>query len=317
MIEKISVIIPTYNRARFICRAVESVLNQTYRNFEVIVVDDGSKDDTRQLLKKFHELPNFRYLYQVNKGRSIARNEGVKNATGNWIMHLDSDDYLEKNALQKLYDLATEAKDSPIVFATPLFLNGNNETYPFSNQLTGKALNSNLFLDLLENRFCLTKTGTYLLQKNIALGTGGFSTGFEPCEDLDYSIRLLYRVKASYINDVVLYVERHSENTDETEITKTIIKICKHYLSTDNEWKQQLKVKEIRRANCALKLRIANGSYELNKHKESFLFYSSVIRSNPVVIFDKFILKQFFASMIPWKIKKRIRRNKKINNLKY
>ena len=86
---KVSVIIPTYNRYEFLKRALISVYSQTYQPKEVIVVDDGSTDNTSQIKKDF---PKIIYIYQKNKGVSFARNTGIKASTYNWITFLDSDD---------------------------------------------------------------------------------------------------------------------------------------------------------------------------------------------------------------------------------
>ena len=86
----VSVVIPTFNYARFVCDAVESALGQTYPDLEVIVVDDGSTDDTQRMLKRFGS--RIRYVYQNNRGLSAARNTGIRLANGEWIALLDSDD---------------------------------------------------------------------------------------------------------------------------------------------------------------------------------------------------------------------------------
>ncbi len=87
----ISVIIPTYNRANFLGEAIESVLSQTYKNLEVIIIDDGSTDDTRQLIEKYTD-KRIIYLYQEHGGTSAARNKGIQEAKGEYIAFLDSDD---------------------------------------------------------------------------------------------------------------------------------------------------------------------------------------------------------------------------------
>jgi glycosyltransferase involved in cell wall biosynthesis len=94
----ISVVIPTYNYGRFVTFALESVLAQTYRNFEVIVVDDGSTDDTRQRLAPY--MDRCRYLYQRNQGLSAARNTGIRAAQGELIALLDSDDVWHPRKLE-------------------------------------------------------------------------------------------------------------------------------------------------------------------------------------------------------------------------
>jgi glycosyltransferase involved in cell wall biosynthesis len=96
---KVSVVIPTYNRATTVPRAIESVLAQTVTDLEVIVVDDGSSDDTGKVLgQRFGD--RIRYYPQVNQGASVARNRGVEQARGEWIAFLDSDDLWEKEKLE-------------------------------------------------------------------------------------------------------------------------------------------------------------------------------------------------------------------------
>lgn len=86
----VSVVIPTYNRARYVGKAIESVLAQAYRGYEIIVVDDGSTDETSQVLRRYGD--KIRYLHQDNAGVSAARNRGIEEARGEWIGFLDSDD---------------------------------------------------------------------------------------------------------------------------------------------------------------------------------------------------------------------------------
>ncbi|MDZ4792728.1 MAG: glycosyltransferase family 2 protein [Bacteroidota bacterium] len=303
----VSVVIPTYNRAAFICKTIESVLNQTFGDLEIIVVDDGSTDNTKELLDPYIAKPNFRYYYQQNKGRSIARNEGTKFAKGEWIMYLDSDDYLKKDAIRKLYQLAVEAKDSDIVYANFVYVSNGQQRPGQEHLFLEKVMNRNLFFEMIDQRFCFTKTGTYLIRKKLDQEIGGFKTVFEPSEDYDYAIKTLLKAQVSYINDLVLYVERHSENTDEKEIERSFIKIWKHYLATELEWGHHFPAEKIRKVKNAFKLRIANSSYELNDHRQAFNYYTRLLRCRPSVIFDSFIFKQLFASMLPAKIKKMVK----------
>jgi glycosyltransferase involved in cell wall biosynthesis len=96
---KVSVVIPTYNRAATVSRAIESVLAQTVTDLEVIVVDDGSSDDTGKALGEMFG-DRIRYYAQTNQGASVARNRGVEEARGEWIAFLDSDDLWERNKLE-------------------------------------------------------------------------------------------------------------------------------------------------------------------------------------------------------------------------
>ena len=95
----ISVIIPTYNRENIITRAIDSVIHQTYKNWELIIVDDGSKDKTEEVIKPYLKNHKISYHYQKNKGVCEARNYGIKKAKGEYIAFLDSDDEFEENKL--------------------------------------------------------------------------------------------------------------------------------------------------------------------------------------------------------------------------
>lgn len=97
---RVSIIVPTYNRARVVGRALDSILSQTYTDYEILVVDDGSKDDTRAALEPY--MDRIRYIHQENQGASAARNRGLQEAQGEIIAFLDSDDawYPEKLAKQ-------------------------------------------------------------------------------------------------------------------------------------------------------------------------------------------------------------------------
>jgi len=96
---KVSVIIPTYNRAQLLQKAIESVLGQSFKDFEIIVIDDGSTDNTRDLVTNCQ--PAVRYFYQENRGFSASRNRGVQLANGEYIAFLDSDDTLLEYALKR------------------------------------------------------------------------------------------------------------------------------------------------------------------------------------------------------------------------
>ena len=96
-----SIIIPTYNRENFLEKAINSIVDQTYYNWELIIIDDGSTDKTKELIDKF-QIKDSRiiYLYQKNQERSAARNNGIKNSRGKYICFLDSDDEFKPNHLQ-------------------------------------------------------------------------------------------------------------------------------------------------------------------------------------------------------------------------
>ena len=103
----VSIIIPTYNRAHLIDRSIQSVLNQTYQDFELIVVDDGSTDNTEDIIRQFQEKDKrIKYIkHDKNKGGSAARNTGIKNSRGEYIAFQDSDDEWFPEKLEKQIEI--------------------------------------------------------------------------------------------------------------------------------------------------------------------------------------------------------------------
>lgn len=105
----ITIIIPTYNTAKYLPRCFAGILSQTYQNFEVIIIDDGSTDNTEEVVTSYLEQnSNFRYIKQKNGGPGVARNTGIENALGEWTTFIDADDYVEKNYLETLLNFALQ-----------------------------------------------------------------------------------------------------------------------------------------------------------------------------------------------------------------
>lgn len=111
---KISVIIPTYNDSRHIKSAINSVLNQSFKDFEIIVIDDGSTDDTGQILNEYIEFGKIKYFFQRNMGQSVARFDGLNRSKGEMVAFLDSDDkWVDENKLKKQIDIFN--RDSSVI----------------------------------------------------------------------------------------------------------------------------------------------------------------------------------------------------------
>jgi glycosyltransferase involved in cell wall biosynthesis len=116
-----SIIIPAYNRAYILPETIHSIQEQSYENWEVIVVDDGSKDNTREVVEQLSLEDNrIRYVYQENAERSVARNNGADNASGNYLMFLDSDDKYAAGHLEKLHAFIAEKQEPIALFFSNL-----------------------------------------------------------------------------------------------------------------------------------------------------------------------------------------------------
>ena len=195
----ISVIVVTYNRAHFLKGALESIQKQTFKDYEIIVVDDGSTDNTKEFAEKYEGI---RYIYQEHSGISKARNTALKAAKGKWVATLDSDDLWEKDKLQKQMDYVRTHPDCRIVFT--LFRN-------FTDIPEDKLDEQQQ--DLLQTviDWCLP---TALIDINLFDEIGLFDETMEYSEDTDWVFRLkFYRINLEHCVDEVLYLRRvHTSN---------------------------------------------------------------------------------------------------------
>ena len=112
---KISVIVPIYNGESYIERCINSILNQTFQDFELILIDDGSKDNSLEMLKKFEQIEKIKVYYQNNKGPSAARNKGIEKAIGKYLIFIDIDDWIEDDYIEILLN---EIENNKLDFVT-------------------------------------------------------------------------------------------------------------------------------------------------------------------------------------------------------
>jgi glycosyltransferase involved in cell wall biosynthesis len=214
----VSVVIPTYNRLRQLTIALESVLSQSYSNFEVIVVDDGSEDGTGESIESLIggrsvSAPTVRYVFQTNKGSSVARNRGIAEARGEWIAFLDSDDlwYPEKLEWQVR---ATEAykdrcgacmTDAKLVNDSGLATTSFRETGRTYTEEIGLAENVVERLAWTFDHFWIT---SLLVRSELARQIGGFDPNIQFCEDHDFNFRLSLATSFCYVNKVLVQLDR-------------------------------------------------------------------------------------------------------------
>jgi len=149
---KFSIIIPTYNRAWCIERAINSVLKQDFQNWEIIIVDDGSSDNTNELVEKYLTDNRIRYFYKENGGVGSARNKGIKESVGEWIIFLDSDDEFTINTLNIIQKYISKFTNSFFLLFGVIDENGKNMYFmenkinkiDFRDYIEGKKISGEL-----------------------------------------------------------------------------------------------------------------------------------------------------------------------------
>jgi len=207
----VSVVIATYNRANYLAETIDSVLSQSFQKFELIVVDDGSTDETRRILAPYGS--RVRYLYQENRGPSAARNLGARNASAGWISIQDSDDLCLPNHLETLYGYADKHPESGMVFANGSYLGGpahNRETIIPAAKSRRLADEGVRLEDLFDKS--IVRLQAALISKRCYEDVGGHDESLRISMDLDLTFRLISRYPVAYLDEVVFSYRRHSGN---------------------------------------------------------------------------------------------------------
>ncbi len=178
----VSVVIPAFNRASTLKKAIGSVFSQTYKDFELIVVDDGSEDDTSDLVSSFNG--RLRYIKQKNKGPASARNLGIKNAKSDLIAFLDSDDWWDEEKLVLQIEAMRQnpqyliSHTQEIWYRNGEFLNQKKKHRKFHGYIFDKCL-----------PLCVVSMSTVMVRKQLFDKIGLFDEGLPCCEDYDFWLR--------------------------------------------------------------------------------------------------------------------------------
>ena len=215
-IPAVSVIVATYNRAKLLCETIDSILQQRFQDYELIIVDDGSTDNTRAVLEGFGT--RIRYFYQKNGGPSAARNAGVRHALGRWIAIQDSDDLCAPNHLECLYRYATGHPHAGMVFANGSYLSGSEhdrETIIRPGKSRKLAADGVKLTDLFDKS--IVRLQAALISKAAYEAVGGHDESLRICMDLDLAFRLFMNYPVAYLDEVVFFYRKHEGNSSRNE----------------------------------------------------------------------------------------------------
>ena len=291
-----SIIIPTYNRAHILPITIESVINQTYNNWELIVVDDGSTDNTEEVLNAITEKePRIKYQYQENAERSVARNNGIKASSGDYICFLDSDDLFKSTHLEVLHQAIIASDSEEKMMFTDMYVNENNTSRTSSVSATEYPPEFFLKNSIIPARVCIHRG---ILQK----------IDFDPrCIVVEDTV-LWCEIAGSYpiihINNPTVIYNLHEENSvninkyNAFNNRRTGLKVLFNKKPIGNKISNKLKREQY--VNCyfgiarhhALNARKFNAAYYLSK--SIFTIYKNPRRKESVKALVDLILNKNF-----------------------
>lgn len=273
---KVSVIIPTYNRADLLPRTIESVLNQTFKNFELIIVDDGSTDNTEEVVKEFQERDErVRYIWQENSGGAAKpKNNGIKNSRGDYIAILDSDDEWLPDKLVKQLELFESSSHPELGFVDCNALmvdekSGKHWEYripPYKNVLK----------EILARDYMGSGSGI-MYKKSVFDTIGLFDENLKRGQDWEIRIRIAQKYGFDCVDEPLYKYYVHSENLSSTLRKGEKVKDLEYVFNKYKKYyEQNYKI-------CSTKLRYTGTTYvltgQIKKARQSFL---KSIKTNPL-----------------------------------
>lgn len=223
----VSVIIPTYNRASMLGEAIESVLDQTYSDFEIIVVDDGSTDDTQQVVKAFDDT-RIRYVFQENRGRSNARNHALSLAQGRYIAFLDSDDLFVPTKLERQVAALDSEPRFGMVYSSAVC---SDEQGKELSTCVFRASASGMIYRRVAFYVPLTIIlPTVMMRREVVTGVGGFDETMERFEDTDMWRRVARKYPILAMRQPLCTIRTHSGNELASQNLEDIRRALDHYV---------------------------------------------------------------------------------------
>ena len=210
----ITVYITNYNYARYIAQSINSVLKQTYQNFELIIIDDGSTDNSKKIIDQFSKNKKVRVIYQKNKGLIISNNIAIKLCKGEYIVRLDADDWLDSNFLQIMVTNIIKSNNCAMVFCNYYETNTKGEVVKYFYR---HEFNKVKLLDQPAHGACS------LVNVKILKELGGYDDSFNCQDGVDLWLKIINKYKVKNVNLPLFFYRQHGKN-----LTKNVINILKN-----------------------------------------------------------------------------------------
>jgi len=297
----VSIIIPTYNREHILAEAIESAINQTYYNKQIIIVDDGSVDNTRALVARYSQV---KYVFQQNGGQAKARNTGLRHANGHYIASLDSDDTWNPDFLQRCIEKLDD-KSIGFVFANWTQVVNDGESFDYfakTDILRAHISSSNKPWIVLENaelrkiylEVCPSPSSSFVLRRE---DIGNWNERLNIADDwcLLWDMILLKKCNAAFTTDKLWTKRTDGQNIYDGRNSLELIEYLwiSDYRALLERHKRNLKKSEIKLLNK----KIARWTYELYLHKlfklkltaSNNTMFKNALRSNPFLFADVFL----------------------------
>lgn len=319
----VSIIIPIYNVEKYIEKCLNSVINQTYNNIEIILIDDGSEDKSKQICDDYAKTDTrIKVIHKKNEGVSKARNIGIDISKGEFITFIDSDDYIDKNYIEELYNLCVRT-NSDIVICGVKDEDYNGNIVNVSNEMTKELNKREMLKELLNEKYFFSVCWAKIYKKEV-IENIRFNENMKIAEDLDFLYNLLCNINCVYIDTTkklyhFLIREGSATRNGFNENWKKEIELCKKIITDVFKEYPDIEDYAVKRYfrvvmnSIIIELKTSNNKDTVNYLKNKLIEFKKQIRHNCligkkqkiffyIVLINPFILKCILG------IKKKLRR---------
>lgn len=281
----ISIILPTFNGANYISEAIDSVIKQTYKNWELIVIDDCSSDSTNSIVEKYTELDTRIKLYKNEKNLKLpaSLNYGFSLAKGDYLTWTSDDNIYKINALEKMVNELETNKNIDFVFAREEYIDGNGKK-------NGKSSTEHIILDDLYVHNIIT--ACFMYRRKVYETIGNYDVSKFLVEDFDYWLRIFHNFKIGFIPEILYYYRQHENSLTEAK-NKQVLESTVNLL--ENELIEQSLNKTI---VDKIYLELAQKLFSLGDYKK-MKKYITAVKKNKM---EKIPFKLKLAYFLPGKI---------------
>jgi glycosyltransferase involved in cell wall biosynthesis len=299
----VSIIIPTFNRADLLTQTINSALGQTFVGIEIVVVDDGSTDKTREILDPFIANKQIEYVFQENRGRSEARNTGMRSSSGSLLMFLDSDDVLYPNAIEILVRSASSFPDSGLVAGKREFIDESGVGIVTKDPVEFEHEIFSEFVHIRKIRKLFFPPSTYIVRREVAEKAGGFEAALEPAEDFDFFVKCCDVSPITVLSSFIVRMRRHPGNTPDRAIREASLKIGRKNFDRLVKDPNPCDVVLLHRLKSEWLVRMGDDLYSLERELSALKHYCDSVLISPKLIFDPHVSRQIAASILPTGLK--------------
>lgn len=295
----VSVIIPTYNHAQYVVAALESVLGQTLQPDEIIVVNDGSPDDTAERLRPFVESGRIRYIEQRNSGQGAARNRGLDEAHGKYIAFLDDDDRWPEDKLRWQVESLERHPQAALVYGPHQLLSADGaQIADDANQSAHQPLDD--AYAAFRRRNWILSVGQALIRADALRAIGGFDPAIWGSDDWDLYIRLARQGPFLFEPKTALHYRRHASNASSSALRHAVnhLKVVRRHIGVLNLLLLVRHQREASRYFLGRLMTYASNARCEGRYREALKAQGVALTFRPSMVFKRRWLAPFVANVL-------------------